>query len=36
MSISIAVVGDATDHGGRIISGSDTHTINGKKIARSV
>lgn len=34
MSIRIAVVGDATDHGGRIISGSDTHKINGKKIAR--
>ncbi|AJK45866.1 PAAR domain-containing protein [Burkholderia plantarii] len=34
MSISIAVVGDATDHGGRIITGSDTHKIGGKKIAR--
>jgi len=34
MSTSIAVVGDTTDHGGRIITGSETHTIRGKKIAR--
>ena len=34
MSLSIAVVGDATDHGGRIITGSATHTIDGKPIAR--
>ncbi|EDT40123.1 PAAR domain-containing protein [Burkholderia ambifaria] len=34
MSISIAVVGDTTDHGGRIITGSDTHKLGGKKIAR--
>jgi len=34
MSISIAAVGDTTDHGGRIITGSDTHKIGGKKIAR--
>jgi len=34
MSISIAVVGDTTDHGGRIITSSDTHKIGGKKIAR--
>ncbi|WP_233235286.1 PAAR domain-containing protein [Bordetella sp. LUAb4] len=34
MSTSIAVVGDATDHGGQIITGSDTHKIKGQAIAR--
>jgi uncharacterized Zn-binding protein involved in type VI secretion len=34
MSISIVVVGDKTDHGGRVITGSDTHKLHGKKIAR--
>ena len=34
MSTSIAVVGDETDHGGRVVTGSDTHKIRGKKIAR--
>jgi len=34
MSVPIAVLGDDTDHGGRIISGSDTHKIGGKPIAR--
>lgn len=34
MSTSIAVVGDATGHGGRIITGSETHQIRGKKVAR--
>ncbi|NIE57341.1 MULTISPECIES: PAAR domain-containing protein [unclassified Burkholderia] len=34
MALQIIVVGDTTSHGGRVITGSDTHTINGKAIAR--
>ncbi|KVC55399.1 PAAR domain-containing protein [Burkholderia stagnalis] len=34
MSIRIAVLGDPTDHGGRIVSGSNHHKIGGKPIAR--
>ncbi|HDR9834590.1 TPA: PAAR domain-containing protein [Burkholderia multivorans] len=34
MSLPIAVLGDRTDHGGRIITGSTTHTIGGKPVAR--
>jgi uncharacterized Zn-binding protein involved in type VI secretion len=30
----IIVVGDATDHGGKVISGSSVHTIDGISIAR--
>lgn len=33
MSLSIIVVGDSTSHGGRVITGSDIHTIGGKSIA---
>jgi uncharacterized Zn-binding protein involved in type VI secretion len=31
---SIACIGDATTHGGRIITGSDTMDILGKQVAR--
>jgi uncharacterized Zn-binding protein involved in type VI secretion len=34
MGRQIIVVGDPTDHGGRVISGSPTQKINGKAIAR--
>ncbi|RQS26682.1 PAAR domain-containing protein [Burkholderia sp. Bp8992] len=34
MSLPIAVLGDRTDHGGRIITGSATHSIGGKPVAR--
>ncbi|MBB1633651.1 MULTISPECIES: PAAR domain-containing protein [Cupriavidus] len=34
MSLRIITVGDDTDHDGKVISGSPTHTINGKPIAR--
>lgn len=34
MPLKIIVVGDKTDHGGRVISGSPTHDIGGKPIAR--
>ncbi|AOY90872.1 hypothetical protein BKK79_02870 [Cupriavidus sp. USMAA2-4] len=34
MSLGIITVGDRTDHGGKVISGSPTHTIGGKPIAR--
>ncbi|OMG70614.1 hypothetical protein BW685_25365 [Burkholderia ubonensis] len=34
MALPIIVVGDMTSHGGRVISGSDIHTIGGKAIAR--
>ncbi|MDN7718085.1 MULTISPECIES: PAAR domain-containing protein [Burkholderia] len=34
MALPIIVVGDTTSHGGRVISGSDIHTIGGKAIAR--
>jgi uncharacterized Zn-binding protein involved in type VI secretion len=34
MALQIIVVGDRTSHGGRVVSGSETHTIDGKRIAR--
>lgn len=34
MSLQIIVVGDSTSHNGRVISGSETHDIGGKRIAR--
>lgn len=34
MSLKIITVGDATDHGGEVISGSPTHKIAGRAIAR--
>lgn len=34
MSLKIITVGDATDHGGKVISGSPTHDIDGRPIAR--
>lgn len=34
MPLKIITVGDKTDHGGQVISGSSTHTLNGKAIAR--
>ncbi|WP_321800310.1 PAAR domain-containing protein [Burkholderia sp. BCC1988] len=34
MAMQIIVVGDLTSHGGRVISGSDTHNVGGKRIAR--
>ncbi|KDB10494.1 PAAR repeat-containing protein [Burkholderia sp. lig30] len=34
MSRKIIVVGDTTSHGGRVITGSDIHTIGGRRIAR--
>lgn len=34
MPLKIIVVGDSTDHGGKVISGSPTHDIGGKAIAR--
>jgi uncharacterized Zn-binding protein involved in type VI secretion len=34
MSLKIITVGDSTDHGGKVISGSPTRDINGKPIAR--
>ena len=34
MLMKIIVVGDATDHGGKVISGSPLHDIDGKPIAR--
>ncbi|MCK4139994.1 PAAR domain-containing protein [Ralstonia pseudosolanacearum] len=34
MSQTMIVVGDTTTHGGRVITGSETHTIRGKSIAR--
>lgn len=34
MSMQIIVVGDSTDHGGKVISGSPTRDIDGKAIAR--
>jgi uncharacterized Zn-binding protein involved in type VI secretion len=34
MSLKIITVGDSTDHGGKVISGSPTHDIGGKAIAR--
>ena len=34
MSLKIITVGDSTDHGGKVISGSPTRDIDGKPIAR--
>ena len=34
MSMKIITVGDKTDHGGIVISGSSDHNIRGKAIAR--
>lgn len=34
MSLKIITVGDKTDHGGAVISGSSEHSIRGKAIAR--
>ena len=34
MSLKIITVGDKTDHGGSVISGSPGHDIRGKAIAR--
>lgn len=34
MSLKIITVGDSTDHGGKVISGSPTHDVDGKAIAR--
>ncbi|WP_071769746.1 PAAR domain-containing protein [Burkholderia ubonensis] len=34
MALQIIVVGDSTSHGGRVITGSDSHTVGGKRIAR--
>ena len=34
MTRRIILVGDPTDHGGTVISGSTSHTIDGKAIAR--
>lgn len=34
MPLKIITVGDKTDHGGEVVSGSPTHDIGGKAIAR--
>jgi uncharacterized Zn-binding protein involved in type VI secretion len=34
MSLKIITVGDKTDHGGTVISGSPNHDIRGRAIAR--
>lgn len=34
MGKKIIVLGDSTDHGGKVISGSATHLIDGKPVAR--
>jgi uncharacterized Zn-binding protein involved in type VI secretion len=34
VSYKIIVVGDSTDHGGKVISGSSLHTVDGIPIAR--
>ncbi|MBJ7312399.1 PAAR domain-containing protein [Rugamonas sp. CCM 8940] len=34
MSLKIITVGDSTDHGGKVISGSPRHDVGGKAIAR--
>jgi uncharacterized Zn-binding protein involved in type VI secretion len=34
MCLAIITVGDKTDHGGTVISGSRTHNLHGKAIAR--
>lgn len=32
MALQMIVVGDATSHGGRVITGSETHSIDGKRL----
>ncbi|SFV09429.1 PAAR domain-containing protein [Pseudoduganella namucuonensis] len=34
MPLKIITVGDSTDHGGKVVSGSPTHDIAGRAIAR--
>jgi uncharacterized Zn-binding protein involved in type VI secretion len=34
MALKVIVVGDRTDHGGTVISGSPVHDVGGKQIAR--
>ena len=34
MPLKIITVGDKTDHGGEVITGSPTHSIRGKAVAR--
>lgn len=34
MSRTISTVGDKTSHGGRVITGSSTRKVNGRKVAR--
>ncbi|VBB14429.1 PAAR domain-containing protein [Burkholderia stabilis] len=34
MALQIIVVGDATSHGGRVVTGSETHKVGDKGIAR--
>jgi uncharacterized Zn-binding protein involved in type VI secretion len=34
MSLKIITVGDSTDHGGKVISGSSSHDVGGRAIAR--
>ncbi|WP_080409854.1 PAAR domain-containing protein [Burkholderia ubonensis] len=34
MALQIIVIGDTTSHGGRVITDSEGHAINGKSIAR--
>ncbi|MYN28937.1 hypothetical protein GTP69_21265 [Duganella sp. CY42W] len=34
MPLKIITVGDTTDHGGKVITGSPVHDIGGKAIAR--
>jgi uncharacterized Zn-binding protein involved in type VI secretion len=34
MPLKIIVIGDSTDHGGKVISGSPLHDVDGKPIAR--
>ena len=36
MALQIIVVGDLTSHGGRVITGSETHLIGDKPIARLI
>jgi uncharacterized Zn-binding protein involved in type VI secretion len=34
MFLQIIIVGDITDHGGKVVTGSPKHDIDGKAIAR--
>ncbi|MDR5739547.1 MULTISPECIES: PAAR domain-containing protein [unclassified Caballeronia] len=34
MSLPVICVGDRTDHGGKVITGSSTHKISGRSVAR--